>query len=85
MLLKLQIPKQMGLQPAWQFKNKETCEHTNTIDILKNVVKEITLKFIKVDHELNYIKEQMKLHGITVNSRFDDSKEEKIVAATMKL
>ena len=74
---KMNVPTAIRKNP----KIKETCEPTNTIDILEKIVREITLKFIKVDQELKYIKEQMKLHGITVNSRVDNSTEEKDVAA----
>ena len=40
---------------------KESCEHTGTVELLEKIVKEITLKLIKVDQELKDLKEQINL------------------------
>ena len=40
-------------------KVAEKCKHTETIDILEKIVREITLKFIKVDKELKDVKEKL--------------------------
>ena len=65
-------------------KIKNKCEHTDTINILEKIVREITLKFMKVDQELKDMKEQLKIHEATVNHKVHNIKERENVAEEEK-
>ena len=56
------------------------CEHTETINILEKIVREITLKFIKVDNELKDVKEKLNLHEASINSKVNHTKETEAVS-----
>ena len=61
-------------------KLKDKCEHTDKIDILEKIVREITFKFMKVDQELKVMKEQIKVHEMAVNNKVADAKEREYAA-----
>ena len=60
-------------------KVAEKCDHTETIDILEKIVREITLKFIRADKELKDVKETLKLHEISIKSNVNYPEEKETV------
>ena len=60
---------------------KESCEHTGTVELLEKIVREITLKFKKVNQELKDLKEQINLKK-TVISEVDQIQETEDVVET---
>ena len=60
-------------------KVAEKCEHTETIDIRERIVREITLKFNKFDKELKDVKEKLKLHEVSINSKVNNTEEKEAV------
>ena len=60
-------------------KVAEKCDHTETIDILEKIVREITLKFIRADKEPKDVKETLKLHEISIKSNVNYPEEKETV------